>query len=924
MIGLGSIGFLAPGLLLALLVLPVLWWLLRAVPPAPLRRRFPAVTLLLGLEDKETTPDRTPWWLLLLRILAVGAAIIGFAQPILNPTDRVVGNGPLLIAMDASWASAQSWGVRQNKLLELLRLAEQDSRAVAVVHLTDRPKDAEPLAFANASDWVERVEGMAPNSWEPDYSVWLDAVDKNNDLGFETVWFSDGLERDGRVILRQVLADIGDVSVVEADISLLALRPVRIEDGQLSTTAVRSVAGAEQAFVVTAIGPDPAGINRVLDRAEAGFSAEQMTADVAMDPPSELRNRVRIVSLDGIRSAGAVVVTDDSIQRRKVALIAGTQEQEGAVLVSPLHFLRKALVPTAEVIEADLSDSLTASPDVVVLADVGNLTEPETEALTEWIEAGGMLLRFAGPRLAASEIGQREEHPLLPVRLRAGGRSVGGTMSWGSPKKLRDFTENSPFFGLDVPRDVEVKSQVMAQPDPALSERVLATLQDGTPLVTGKDLGQGRVILFHVTANADWSILPLSGLFVQMLERLAISTRSGALSAEELDGFVWVPEQVMDGFGVLHSATALAGVDGSRLALGTPGPDMPPGVYSSGERRVAVNAIAPERELAPAVWPVGTRFLSLQQSQEKPLKPWLLTLAIIMLCTDVVATLWIGGRLTRRFGAMASVAALIVLALPADPAQAQNDSAILQAVNNTVLAYVETGDAKLDRISRAGLLGLSAELFRRTSVEPIEPIGINLERDALGIYPFLYWPVASAQDLPSEGAIARLNTYLRNGGLILFDTRDANLSAGLGSGTPNGRRLQQIAARLNIPPLEPIPSDHVLTRAFYLLQDFPGRYGNTNVWVEAAPADAKLVEGMPFRNLNDGVTPVVIGGNDWAAAWAISETGQFLFPVGRGTTGERQREIALRFGVNLIMHVLTGNYKSDQVHVPALLDRLGQ
>ena len=116
----------------------------------------------------------------------------------------------------------------------------------------------------------------------------------------------------------------------------------------------------------------------------------------------------------------------------------------------------------------------------------------------------------------------------------------------------------------------------------------------------------------------------------------------------------------------------------------------------------------------------------------------------------------------------------------------------------------------------------------------------------------------------------------------------------------------------------------MLTRTFYLLQDFPGRHISRDVWVEAAPADAERVEGMPFRNLNDNVTPVVIGGNDWAAAWATDQNGRPMYPVGRGFTGERQREIAYRFGVNLVMHVLTGNYKSDQVHVPALLDRLGQ
>jgi hypothetical protein len=116
----------------------------------------------------------------------------------------------------------------------------------------------------------------------------------------------------------------------------------------------------------------------------------------------------------------------------------------------------------------------------------------------------------------------------------------------------------------------------------------------------------------------------------------------------------------------------------------------------------------------------------------------------------------------------------------------------------------------------------------------------------------------------------------------------------------------------------------VLTRAFYLIQDYPGRYDSGITWVEAAPPDAKKVEGMPFRNLNDGVTPVVIGSNDWAAAWAVNAHGLPMFPVGSGYAGERQREIAYRFGVNLIMYVLTGNYKSDQVHVPALLERLGQ
>ena len=189
-----------------------------------------------------------------------------------------------------------------------------------------------------------------------------------------------------------------------------------------------------------------------------------------------------------------------------------------------------------------------------------------------------------------------------------------------------------------------------------------------------------------------------------------------------------------------------------------------------------------------------------------------------------------------------------------------------------MLAYVETGNARVDAVSAAGLTGLSRALFDRTAIEPADPVAVDVETHDLSLYPFLYWPVTESQAPPSDAAVARLNDFLRFGGMILFDTQDADLGGSLGGTTPNGRALQRIAARLDVPPLEPLPADHVLTRTFYLLQDFPGRWTNAPLWVEASP-DAEVVEGMPFRNLNDGVTPVVIGSNDWAAAWATEDGG---------------------------------------------------
>ncbi len=919
----GSLAFTTPLLLVALIGLPILWWLLRAVPPAPITRRFPGVALLLGLTDDESQTDKTPWWLLLLRMLAVAAAIVGFAGPVLNPQAERGGSGPLLIVMDASWASGRDWSARLDRVAHLLDEVGRAGRPVALVSLTDLPQGDLPLQSANA--WSARLAALAPAPYAPDMAAAADWA-ASLDGSLETYWIADGLGHAGRDDVVAALQDLGPVSAFTGTRDILALAPPRFEEGEIRADIQRLGSDTPRDVTVIAHGLDPAGVPRDLARLTVSLAAGATEAEAVFDLPAELRNRITRFELSGHRSAGAVALTDDALQRRQVALISGTSDDETQALLSPLHYLRQALAPTADLIEGALSDMILASPDVVILADVATLSPDETDALVAWVEGGGLLVRFAGPRLAASDVARDEAGPLMPVRLRAGGRTVGGAMSWGEPRALRPFDDTSPFFGLTVPEDVEVSAQVMAQPDPTLSERTIASLTDGTPLVTRSNLGQGSVVLFHVTANAEWSSLPLSGLFVQMLERLAVSTRPAVPDAEDLAGTTWTPERVLDGFGVLRDAGTRPGVSGEDLAQAPLSATLLPGLYAGSDRRIARNVVTQETGLVAASWPASVPVEGLTAIEPTELMANFLTGALILLLIDAIAALWLGGRLSGLRRGVAVLAAVVIV--PAAALEAQTDALTaddlaLLATSEVTLAYVRTGDADLDEMSRTGLQGLSNTLFQRTTVEPAPPLGVDLETDELAFFPMLYWPISAEQPLPSANAYARLNAYLRGGGMIVFDTRDAHIGS-FGSGTPEGRRLRALAAALDIPPLEPIPSDHVLTRTFYLLQDFPGRHLSRDVWVEAAPADAEQIEGMPFRNLNDGVTPVLIGGNDWAAAWAQDEFGRPLYPVGRGFTGERQREIALRFGVNLVMHVLSGNYKSDQVHVPALLDRLGQ
>lgn len=935
MLSVGAVAFLNPWLLAALASLPVLWFLLRAIPPSPRRLAFPGVRLLLGLEDPERTPDRTPWWLLLLRCLIAAAAIAAFAQPILNPRAQLAGSGPLLLLMDGGWASAADWEARRRRALDVLDQAERAGRPVLFASLAQLP--AGGLAQRPAADWRGEIEALRPQPWAPDRAGFAGRLAESPSTAFaETVWLTDGLAHDGDPSLAQALADIGPLAVIGPEALAMGLRAPDLSDGSFGATVLRAETDGPSRHTLTAFGTLDGGAQRRLGQAEASFEPGAESARATFDLPLELRNRVERVTLAGPETAASVVFADDGVRRRRAGLVSGGSENEGQQLVSDLHYLRTALRDRAEVQEGDLIAMLDANPDVLFLADLGRLTGAEADRLSGWVDSGGLLVRFAGPRLARGSDalgGNLDRDPLLPVQLRPGGRAVGGAMAWAQPQQVRPFPDTSPFAGLPVTDEVEVSRQILAQLAPDLPNRTWAALADGTPLVTAQEMGAGRIVLFHVTANAEWSTLPLSGLFVDMTARLlSIAGGTGAVSDRTaLEGAVARPVTLIDGFGRLGDTVSTAGVPVARLSA-APGPDAPPGLYAVGDTILAYNLLQADDSLAPAPPPPPSAQLErLGGSGETPLSPWLLGLAVLLLAIDTVATLALSGRLPVRAGrrgvaALLLGATLAALAGPSSEALAQgsDDSSALRATLGTVLAYVVTGDAAVDRLSAAGLDGLGRVLNARTAIEPDSPIGVNIETDEIAYFPLLYWPITPNQPTPSDAAIGRLNAFLRTGGMIIFDTRDRHLEIGRGP-TANAEALRRIAGRLDLPALEPVPPDHVLTRTFFLLDSFPGRYTGGRVWVEATPPpdpDAPPGETV-LRNANDGVSPVIVGNADWAAAWAVDEGGAPLAPLSGGD-GWRQREMAYRFGVNAVMYALTGNYKSDQVHVPALLERLGQ
>jgi len=906
MLALGPVAFAAPWVLAALAALPAIWWLLRVTPPSPRTVRFPAIRLLRDLVAEEETPARTPWWLLLLRLVLAALVIVALARPVLNPDAAMPGSGPVIVAVDDGWASGHAWEARRAAMVEAIDRAGRQGREVVVLTTAPPPDGTAPArtGLLRAPDARRLAQTLEPKPWPTDRGAAAAAL-----AGLEVegsafaVWLSDGIDGPGTTDLARALQAFGGLEVRTDGPGGLArlLLPPATEGDVFAVRAVRAAGGPAEPVSVRAVAAD----GRLLTREAGAFAEGERTAEIRLRLPTELRNEAAAIRIEDQTTAGATVLIDERWRRRPVGLVSGRPEQESQPLLSDLHYLERALSPYSEVRRGTVADLVGPDLAVLILSDVGALSPGEADAIEAWVDEGGVLVRFAGPRLA------QNADRLIPVRLRRGDRQIGGALSWERPAPLAAFADGSPFEGLRVPADVTVSRQVLAEPSIDLAERTWARLQDGTPLVTGARRGEGRVVLVHTTANPDWSDLPLSGLYVDMLRRL-VALAEGVAGGRA--GVALSPVEVLDGQGRLVDPPPTAfPLPSDRFADAPPGPRNPPGFYGTADVRQALNLSAAVTDVRPlGALPPGVSRAGYGGAAETDLQPWLLGAAMAIAILDLLIALALRGLLRPprlgRAAAASGVALLVAAAAPAARAQVDEATAV-RLTSETYLAYVQTGDPGQDEMSRAGMEGLARTLARRTSVEAQGAVAVDPEVDELAFFPLVYWPMTTAQAPLSPVAVERLNAFLRSGGTILFDTRDAQFGAG-GVG-PGSDVLRMVTEGLDVPPLTPVPPDHVLTKAFYLMQEFPGRYAGGELWVEA--------DG---NTSNDGVSSVIVGGNDWAAAWAEDAEGRPLAAVVPG--GERQREMAGRFGVNLVMYVLTGNYKADQVHVPAILERLGQ
>jgi hypothetical protein len=862
-------GFAAPWLLLGLAALPALWWLLRLLPPPPRRVSLPTLRLIKP-GDAQAADATPPWWLLALRLTIAALLILGLAGPIWRPAP-VGGIGPLILVIENGWTSASRWPQVQAAARAVIDTRAGERPVLMIT--TAPPQGGWPQRVGidqlNAATARARLQALQPQPWPVDragLAARLPALPQPADI----VWISDGLDAPGSDALAKALGRAELVTVPGAPLAIRKWAPVadgwRVEllrpDGQGDT---------RQAIVQAR---DAGG--RVLAATEASFAPGVATAQASLPLLAAQRAAVARIEIVGEPSAGAVALIPAGSGRPLVGITTGESLEERQPLRSGLFYVRRALEPHAELVEGTLADVLARQPGMIVLVDTGAIAEPT--ALRRWLEAGGLLVQFAGPRTAESGA------PLAPVALRRASRAFGGTLSWGQPLALRPFPPGSPLFGLVIPPDMRVSQQVLADPSPDLAAKTWASLADGTALITAGRIGQGLSVLVHTTASPDWTSLPLTGLLEPLLRQLVPLAGRTADTLPAPRGAPYSLAEALTGTGDLAAPQGLvAPVPVDQINALVASPRTPPGRWRSDGAELPLNLASPLGPLRPAsaLTPLpdlpGLR--PAQQAQAPtPLGPWLLALAGLLFAADALAALWLRGRMPR----LTFAALLAVLIIP--QAEAQDGQRVS-------LGYVGGSE------SAAGLTVLSRLVSERTAIEMGPLVSVDPARTDLGRVALIYWPVRANAAPLSPAASAAVARYLRSGGLILFDTAGAGASA-----IDRVAAARRLLGGLGLPRLEPLTPEHVLAKAFYILPTAPGAAAADPVWIEAGTKGA-----------NGRVSAVVLGNNGWARAWARDPS-----------VDPRTQELALRFGINLLMYALTGTYKADQVHAAALLERLGR
>ncbi len=892
------IGFANFYALFGLLLTPIIWIIVKAFPPKPKSYNFSSFFLLEKIDYDAPKNQKTPLWLVVFRIFFFILIVLFFSKPFLKNNNSFGDKKyeKYLIVVDTGWSMAKDWNKYKELVQEISQEAEKNKKKILFFHSKlNSYKDVKTFetnyAFRN---YLENLYPLPLQFKEGslDKLIQDESLFKNSKIFIISSKFDFHNFNSYYKKFSLIKNNSNNYYYISPLDTILIINSLKVTKDKIICEVLRlGENNLEQKFFLNIKTVN----NEIVYKNKHIMKENENKKIINLSFPTEVFNQIKSIRIVGQNHAGAIYYFDDFSKKKNIAILNDNEFYKESPLLSPVYYIKKSLEAKHNIKIEKIDNIIKQKFSTIIIPETVIIPNEYNKKLNEWLLEGGTLIRFSGERLV------EEKSNFLPSQgTYSKIRNIEGQLTINNNLFISDFEKDSIFTGLQIPKDITINKQLIFDSYPK-QINVLAKLNDNTPLVSMKKLGEGKIILFHIGANNNWSNLPISSLFPDMINRVLLFSKN--YNSSDLKNLTLNKE--MDGFGNLVLPKKIITFDSfDKLKTLKPSTNNPPGKYENNQISIALNLSTNINQQQSEK--VYTNILSNYSFKNtKDLSSIILKIILTMFILDILLTIMIKNNVnfSKIFAKRNNLILIILFFLTL----IKLDSV---SANETFLAYIKIENTKINNISENGLETIRNLLTTRTSINPKGVIGLDIKSDHIYRYPFIYWPLTKNLLSIKKPEIIKIKNYLNNGGIFFFDIigfsrKNLNLKE---------KKFQEIRNFLNAigaNELSIIPEGHTLTKSFYLLNKFPGKWDNRILFVENSNLQYK-----------DGVSSVILGFNDWAKAWAVDNNNLPLFPVVPG--GERQRELSYRFGINIAMYALTGNYKSDQIHSKSILKRLSK
>ena len=904
-----NIAFTYPFALLLLLFSPVIWKILKSKPLTVELKKFPAISLISKIKSVDNTFENNSLLIIILRFLIFILLVIALSKPYFRNVAKNNELQQVLLIVDDSWESGISWYSKIEKIKGLLDSNSLENISYSLV--TSSKVNEEKFKFLknkNSSEILAFINSIKPNSWNSDFSELFKFLEPNL-KNFERIfWFTESLISESKKSFFLKIKD-NNLKIIETSNKdlppLIFLKEQEIKGNY--NFEIYDFSNFYKNVVIDCYDIKDRLILRKNVKGSDKSNANWNITEVTLEISKEFDDSIIYFHFNNLMSSTAKIIKTNISGQKKIGIIQPNYSKKMREFSRANFYIENAMKSNHDISIGSASDLISRKISLMFSDDSDSSIISEEKKIIDWIENGGTFVKFGGDKFLNTINKKLDKRFFGAFEPESDPINLDHELSFRKDLSIKKFKKGSLFYGLVVPEKIKINKYIELKKDLEFKNfQHLAYLENGAPLITEFEIGKGKLVFFHIPANTNWSTLPFSILFVNILEKLNLYSKGVKKNSNNQ---IFKPFKILDGLGGFEDPSLNTMNLNSKDLKDNTYPlnyQNPPGIYKNKSDVYGLNIPNYLKDKKYSFsFPDEYLINEFDKFEVKNLRKNIIFCILFLFLLETLLTLQNRDIFKiKLFRSSTKFLGLILIITTVLTFKVQSADEVINKVNTTKLAYVKTGNKVVDEISKNGILSISEYITSKTSVILGAPDEIDLNEDDIFFYPILYFPFINSKEKVSEKKIRKIQNFINNGGILIFDCKNNFEKLFIDDCLDD---ILLSFKDLDITNPIKLQNDNTLSKSFYLLKEFPGRR-NQDVFIS-------------FNNQinNNEVVSVIFGINDWSGSWAKSKNG-FELPI--LSENEEQRTLSFRFGVNMIIYSLTGNYKSDQVHVPEILKRM--